>query len=196
MIFQYTIDKVLDGSKTQTRRIYKPNKHYPSYSDNTYWAVYGVQGAPPIYEVGHTYAVQPGRGKKSVARIRVTSIRLEDVRCISQADVEAEGFTSRGEFLETWSKMHDVTAHGYLNCDMRFGVYHLPEYGGIPAHGYETWHGYLMNRPAERYKAWTLTFCLVATLNPRNAPFDALTSPKPDADTLNAAYSPKSKDLP
>jgi len=160
MIFQFTVDKVLSGEKTQTRRIYKLNKHYPSFSNDTYWAVFGVQGAPPIYEVGHTYAVQPGRGKPAVARIQITEIRREDVRCISDEDVKAEGFETTAEFLEVWTQMHDVSAFGYLNCDMGFGGYHSQELD-IPLYGYEAWKEYLTTRPTERYTAWALTFKLV-----------------------------------
>jgi hypothetical protein len=53
MIFQYTLDQVLDGRKTQTRRLV-------------------TAGRPSRWRVGRTYAVQPGRTKKAVARIEVT----------------------------------------------------------------------------------------------------------------------------
>lgn len=50
-----------------------------------------------------TYAVQPGRGKPSVARIRFTAIRSENLGDITAADIEAEGFcqdTGSADFLD------------------------------------------------------------------------------------------------
>jgi hypothetical protein len=81
---------VLDGSKTQTRRS----------SDR--------------YSVGHTYAVQPGRGKRAVAQIKVLSTRPERLLDISEQDARAEGFfphpplySARDLFMQYW---HDVVA--------------------------------------------------------------------------------------
>jgi hypothetical protein len=156
VIFQHTVDKVLDGTKTQTRRPVKPgqtlevDENY--YPDGVYeWQPYG--GARTVYYVGNTYAVQPGRGKPAIwwkhnndelltrpgveyrptqdcdgtdyetltrvdcrdylhehgwmpARIRITGLRREDVRTISDDDVKAEGFGSRDEFMQTWEMMH------------------------------------------------------------------------------------------
>ena len=45
----------------------------------------------PKWQVGRTYAVQPGRGKKAVGRIRITEIRRERVQDISEEDAIAEG---------------------------------------------------------------------------------------------------------
>lgn len=159
MIFQHTFQKVLSGEKTQTRRIYKPNKHFASFSDNTYWAVYGVQGAPPIYELGHTYAVQPGRGKKSVGRIMITQIRREDVRCISYEDAQVEGFGGKLEFLETWVRMHDHTRQ-FFKLDSLYR-----QWRGV-ARKWEVADAVsildcLEKRPDEYYQAWALNFELV-----------------------------------
>ena len=74
MIFQHTWERVLSGDKTQTRRIVK-------------WDESLVR--PPLtvitpdrakYQVGKTYAVQPARTKKGIARIQITGIRHEDAR--------------------------------------------------------------------------------------------------------------------
>ena len=50
-----------------------------------------------------TYAVQPGRGKLAIGRIRFTAIRCENLGDISAADIEAEGFcrdTGSADFLD------------------------------------------------------------------------------------------------
>lgn len=135
MIFQHTWEKVLSGQKTQTRRIVKP-EHMITFAvalevigrnhgqmlqsapqiprsalPKSMWAVVLPNPIPPwkpksIYEINKTYAVQPGRGKKAVGRIRITDIRREDVRRISEADVLAEGFNNRHEFMAIWDAMH------------------------------------------------------------------------------------------
>ena len=79
MIFQHTYQLILEGRKTQTRRI--------------------ATGDPPRWAIARTYAVQPGRGKKSVARIRVVEISKERLGDISEADVRAEGFRNKAEFI-------------------------------------------------------------------------------------------------
>lgn len=74
MIFKpELVEKILAGRKWQTRRPVKPNQ--------------GCRYCP-----GRTYAVQPGRGKKGVARIKVHSIRREKWADISTYDAAAEGF--------------------------------------------------------------------------------------------------------
>ena len=145
MIFQHTWQRVLDGTKTQTRRRAKSNELLSeSHSSISVW----VPDTPRskghyrfVYQIGRTYAVQPARGKKAVARIRITDIRLEDVREISDEDVLAEGFASWADFLGLWCNMHDKqSGHEYDQA----------------VHG--AWRDYLRTRPDERYQAWALTF--------------------------------------
>lgn len=171
MIFQRTWKQVLTGEKTQTRRLYK---------------------SPFVYEIGKTYAVQPGRGKSTLwwkildgvlcvnpaiewkptdtldgydyedmrrfdnratwrkhgyaeGRIQITDRRREDVRHISDADVIAEGFNNRGAFFDVWLAMHDTSAAKIYSSHAI-----TPDA-----------RNYLWTRPAERYQAWVLTFCLV-----------------------------------
>jgi hypothetical protein len=107
MIFQHTLGMVLDGTKTQTRRIVKDHQPIPSaYDGNDVFQVETFKNKV-IYRIGSTYAVQGGRGQKGIARIRITDIRNEDVRNISDADVKSEGFASKEEFLTVWRSMHN-----------------------------------------------------------------------------------------
>jgi len=45
-----------------------------------------------MWRVSQDYAVQPGRGRKSVGRILLVKIRRERLQEISWADIRAEGF--------------------------------------------------------------------------------------------------------
>jgi len=161
MIFQHTHEMVLTGRKTQTRRIKKKGEHFEDGRVFTFdiCSFKAVDGAGQVglfnghkertrWEVGKTYAVQPARGQPAIGRIRITGIREQDVREISDADVRAEGFASKANFLETWTQMHDRLAHVRLLEYQRLGLPHV-------------WENYLQNRPAERYQAWVLEFQLV-----------------------------------
>ena len=94
--------KVLNGEKTQTRRIKKDNEYFTP----------GSFGQPDSvarrsettldvrkWVVGRTYAVQPGRGKKAVGRIKLLKIREERLQEINGADAIAEGWPRDREFF-------------------------------------------------------------------------------------------------
>lgn len=146
MIFQLTWQAVLEGRKSQTRRLVVPEL------DTLQNGAVIRCGEPPRvrWKVGKDYAVQPGRGKESVARIEILSIRREDVRTISDADVKAEGFKTASDFFITWVKMHDKSVITPIIPD-----YHTGEiiWQGV--------HDYLSTRPAERYDAWAIEFEVV-----------------------------------
>jgi hypothetical protein len=77
------IEKILAGEKTQTRR-----------------PVNGRINSP--YRPGCTYAVQPGRGQKAVARIRVLHVHRAKLGDLSPAGALAEGFPDRETFFGYW----------------------------------------------------------------------------------------------
>lgn len=85
MIFKHTLEQVLNGTKTQTRRPIK-KKH----------------GDTPPWRPGRTYAVQPDYGKKAVARFEALSVKRERLGDITDADAKAEGFSDREIFLQEW----------------------------------------------------------------------------------------------
>ncbi len=76
------IGKVLDGSKTVTRRRLSR------------------------YRVGKVYAVQPGRGKKHVGHIEIRSVNIEYLQAITEEEARLEGFTNRDAFMGYWISLH------------------------------------------------------------------------------------------
>ena len=87
MIFgQEMIEKIVNGEKKVTRRV-----------------------TIGRYRVGGVYSVQPGRGKKGVAKIRITDIRLETVGDINRREAILEGFNTDNpvrDFFSYWKKLH------------------------------------------------------------------------------------------
>jgi hypothetical protein len=79
-------------------------------------------------------------------RILITDIRREDVRDISWADTEAEGFTNRSDFWKTWCAFYDKPGLAVIEA-------HCP-YDVIIQAG-------LKERPDELYQAWAYTFEVV-----------------------------------
>lgn len=112
MIFAYTLEQVLRGEKSQTRRLIKPEERL-NLTGNSIRVE--IAGKRTVYEVGKSYAVQPGRGKKAVARIVLTNIRHETVSDISDRDILAEGFLSREAFVETWHSIHGARSNLHVD---------------------------------------------------------------------------------
>jgi len=128
------------------------------------------------WKVDNTYAVQPGRSEKGVTwipntmewftkahlvnnvertkaalgleplRLRILSIRREDVREISAVDVAAEGFECLSDWLLTWASLHDKTIQHQL-LEATWLDMHVP-----------LW---LWQRPNARYECWAITFEIV-----------------------------------
>lgn len=98
-------EMILAGNKTQTRRVMDVGDTlgercgFPAVFDR-----YGKMR----YVVTGEYAVQPGRGKKAVGRIRITEIRLMKWWDLSCDDILAEGVTSEVDAgLLRDSDLHD-----------------------------------------------------------------------------------------
>ncbi len=89
MLFKPEMCKqILAGDKTQTRRVVNPKERI-FISDPKYHTV--TTDGRVKWQVGCTYAIQPGRGKKAVGRIKLLSIRQERLQNISDDDCLAEG---------------------------------------------------------------------------------------------------------
>ncbi len=80
---------VLDNRKTQTRRLVKAGKRCR-------------------YSEGHDYAVQPGRGKPAIGRIKILDVREEHVGDITYKDARAEGHRTTDAFKAAWVRIHDA----------------------------------------------------------------------------------------
>lgn len=91
------VARILAGDKTQTRRLVRP-------------------GLPCRYRADRTYAVQPGRTKHGVARIRITDVRTERLSEITEDDARREGFASVEGFFAHWDGLHG--AAGYTEVDV------------------------------------------------------------------------------
>jgi hypothetical protein len=110
MLFTHTWEKILSGEKTQTRRIRKP-EHDISAAET---CIFAYRPYRILWEVGHKYAVQPGRGQKNVGHIRITSLRCENIQDITEADAIAEGCaavyhnTAREVYARLWNTVHKV----------------------------------------------------------------------------------------
>jgi hypothetical protein len=91
MIFQHTIEAVLNGTKTQTRRVVDPGDKAWLQGETHGDVVCVYRNGRLKWALGGEYAVQPGRGKKGLGRIRITSIRKEHVQDIMPEDACAEG---------------------------------------------------------------------------------------------------------
>lgn len=92
------VEKILAGEKTQTRR--------PRSGSNPTGERGGWLDEPCRYKPGRTYAVQPGRGKKAVARIHVLSVKPEALCDMTDEDVRAEGFAARDAFVAKWLSIY------------------------------------------------------------------------------------------
>lgn len=116
MIFKEKLcQKVLDGEKTQTRRLVKEGDFSVEWPMVCVFG--GGKGNRLRFRENQTYAVQPGRGKKAVGRIGIIKIRKEKLQKISPADIIAESIstTLRGyaaethlysQFRELWDSIH------------------------------------------------------------------------------------------
>ncbi|MGH7273098.1 MAG: hypothetical protein ACREIQ_01400 [Nitrospiria bacterium] len=110
--------------KTQTRRLPNPEYIYRCQETDgrrflteinrvkgTIIAIYVLRAwhIRSVYEVGHTYAIQPGRGKKAVGRFRLASIRVERPGDIAIVDAQAEGCRDIEHYRRLWNEIHPDT---------------------------------------------------------------------------------------
>lgn len=85
------LPKVLDGSKTVTRRRVK----YENGKE---------RGC--AYRRDGLYAVQPGRGRRGVGQLRVLTVSLDLLGSVDDADAHREGFACRADFVSWWERQY------------------------------------------------------------------------------------------
>lgn len=104
--------KVMAGEKTVTRRLTSTNPNSP------WW-----KGGCSL-KVAKDYAVCPGRGKHAIGRAVVTSVALERLRLMSDAEARREGFATGWAFMEAFAEIngvYDLTAKVW-----RIGLWAIP----------------------------------------------------------------------
>lgn len=95
MIFSPDLaEKVIAGQKTVTR--------CPRTGTNPSGEPGGWIDEPCRYKPGKTYAVQPGRGKRAIGRIRVLDVRPELMTDLDDDEARKEGFKNTREFVAKW----------------------------------------------------------------------------------------------
>lgn len=142
---------------TETCRIVKPGQGAWYYFDGRIRSIY-TPSHLISYQVGKTYAIQPGRGQKAIGLTPpIESIRRQDVREMTREDAIARGFHCANDYIVVWARMHDPELGLYQDTDMIFRYY--PDRRGKKQSCYHPQlHDVLMARPAERYDAWVLRF--------------------------------------
>ena len=109
MTFQHSWQKVVSGQKTQTRRLAQDeDKLWNVHLDERDMEEVLWRGDRPKWRTDRSYAVQPGRGKKAIARIILLDIRNGHLGYISGEEARAEGFSSLEEFIAGWKKIDKV----------------------------------------------------------------------------------------
>ena len=109
MIFKNELcQKVLDGTKTQTRRLVKDDDFVVDWPMVCVFRKYkSGNGSRLAFRENQTYAVQPGRGKHAVGRIGIVRIRKQALNAITHDDARAEGVgRSIAAFAELWDSIH------------------------------------------------------------------------------------------
>ena len=100
MIFQHTHHLIGHG-KTQTTRLAAKYDIFVVDDAGRATGVYNAASRRWRWRIGRTYAVQPGRGKKAVGRIRVTAIgRVENPMRVGYGYARDEGFKSVAAWRE------------------------------------------------------------------------------------------------
>ena len=107
MIFKKEfISKIINGTKTQTRRLKKHGSYLRGEIVYETHIKDGITEKKIKWKRGKDYTVQAGRGKKGLLKITITKIRKQKLLDITEQDAKAEGFKNVNEFLKEFSKIY------------------------------------------------------------------------------------------
>ncbi len=107
MLFRSDLaQSILDGTKTQTRRVKKPGETlWVSYLQDGKGTVTDAQGRIK-WDTNRTYAVQTKRGDRAIGRFTLLGIKVERIDMISETDARAEGFRDREAFWDAFQRIN------------------------------------------------------------------------------------------
>ena len=102
MIFSaWSIERILAGEKTQTRRLVQPGDVLVEQT------VYNRRGHVR-WRIGRSYVIQPGRGLHGIGHhIRINNIFREHLQDITQAAALAEGIRGSTNPIVTFAQIWD-----------------------------------------------------------------------------------------
>lgn len=117
MIFsEKSIKEILEGRKTQTRRLVKAGETYCRCRFNNLGGHVQKSMGKVKWQVGKEYSVQPSRGKPAVwyetkigyfkLKIKIIGIRRERLLEISELGAKKEGFNDRNKFLDAFDELN------------------------------------------------------------------------------------------
>lgn len=101
--------KVMDGSKTVTRRLATQNPRSPWWIERTW------------YMPGKVFTINPGRGAPNIGCARVTAAdRYLWSGELSDVEARREGFATSAEFLEAFGGINGSVAAGRMLWRVEF----------------------------------------------------------------------------
>lgn len=124
MQFAHTYKQVMDGTKGMTRRLVEAGdiSYHSGFPTHVAPITFIERGGRVKWQVGNTYAVQPGRTKKAIGRIRITGIRQERLQSINHHDVRAETgdmnpyhYETLEDFIGLWDSFHTKPGTRWLD---------------------------------------------------------------------------------
>jgi hypothetical protein len=89
---------LLDGRKTQTRRLMQPQPEPDTRGMLAGTSPYGGMGDQLWVKEGRTKGIAQAR-----LRLTVTAVRCERLQALTEADARAEGVTNRDAFAHFWN---------------------------------------------------------------------------------------------
>lgn len=146
-LFQHTLGQLLRGEKTETSRLALPEadgehiigREMIQYPMGIKSVMRGTaQGWRVKWQVGSEYAIQPRRGVKSIGKYRLVDIWWQDLRSLSNAQVQAEGFESFDDFVYLWTKMHGTNVFEAWRMEIEV-LYETIDWNAVPHEAVPPW---------------------------------------------------------